>query len=173
MTFTGRRGFTLVELLVVLAIMSILLAITVPGLLRARGTSEEASAVGSLRAVYSGEQAFWSACGFGNYAPTLQNLGTGVGSTAGFISPELSGPSPVVKSGYRIDLGTSSPSAGTSCNGSGLAASYHTTADPLSTQYGVRFFGGNSDGTLYESTASLTGVMPDVGVPPAPAHPLR
>jgi len=162
------RGFTLIELLFVVAIIGLIAAIALPSLTRARISANESSAISSMRAIASSQQLFWSTCGGGLYAPSLQNLGLGVGGGPGFISPDLGISGPVIKSGYEFDLASDAPSPRLSCNGGPTAATYHATADPQAGR-GRRFFGTNGGNTVYESPSTLFGLMPETSAPPAPA----
>jgi prepilin-type N-terminal cleavage/methylation domain-containing protein len=158
----NAKGFTLIELLIAVPIIGIIGAIAVPGLLRARLSGSEASAIGSLRAINSGQASYSSSCAAGGYAISLEDLVKApANSTQGFVSPDLYS-NGVVKSGYTVtlakeagavDIGTGA----TTCNASASnpASSYFAKADPVTAGgTGTRYFGTDTRGTIFFSTAA-------------------
>ncbi len=62
----AEAGFTLLEMMIAVGIVSLIVAIAVPGLLRARITANEVGAIGSLRVTAAAQKAYSSTCGLGH-----------------------------------------------------------------------------------------------------------
>ena len=168
----GEAGFTLIDMLFVIALIGLLSTLAIPGLMRAKGAAQSASAIGSIKVINSAQLSFAITCGFGFYSPTLEKLGDiPPGSVEAFLAPEMSSGPTFVKSGYQFSLaGVAVPGAPGSCNGLAVGAAsagYAIAADPLDETPPARYLGSNADGVVYEHTESFMSAMPESGPPDA------
>lgn len=145
-----QRGFSLIELLIVVAIILIIAAISVPNLLRSRMAANEASAVGSLRTINTACIAYSTT--FGGFPSSLSNLGSSGGASstsADLIDNVLAAGT---KTGYTFTY-TAGAAAG------GVIPVYTVTASPLvAGQTGQRYFFTDQSAVIRFNLSALASV---------------
>ena len=152
-----QKGFSLIELLIVVAIILIIAAIAIPNLLRSRIAANEASAVGSLRTINTAEVTYASTYPSNGFASALTTLGppSGGGNTATSTNAILLDSvlgcttQPCTKSGYLFSIN----------NTSGTPVSFYSSAaSPVTqNQTGNRYFYSDASGVIrYNATSAAT-----------------
>ncbi|HVZ60242.1 MAG TPA: prepilin-type N-terminal cleavage/methylation domain-containing protein [Terriglobales bacterium] len=143
-----QKGFSLIELLIVVAIILIIAAIAIPNLLRSRMAANEASAVGSLRTINTAEVTYQTTYPNVGFTGLSALGGAGGASTgAGLIDSVLSGGT---KSGYSFAVTTS---------GSAPITGYTVTGQPSTPgTTGQRYFFTDQSGVIRQDPSAAATV---------------
>jgi type IV pilus assembly protein PilA len=147
-----QKGFSLIELLIVVAIILIIAAIAIPNLLRSRIAANESSAVGSMRSINTAQVTYASSypdVGFGANLTVLgpPSGGGAVNSSAAGLVDNVLGCStqPCNKSGYKFSV-------------SGTTSAYATGGDPITPgQTGQRYFFSDGSGVIRYNQSAVAG----------------
>jgi len=147
-----NRGFSLIELLVVVAVILIIAAIAIPNFIKSKIRANEAAAVANLRNITTAEVVYTTTYNVG-YAPALTNLGgTGVTvdqNNAGLIDDVLANG---LKSGYTFIY------AVTGTDAQGNPTTFSVNADPQSVGYtGQRHFYVDQSAVIRENDSASAG----------------
>jgi type IV pilus assembly protein PilA len=153
-----KSGFTLIELMIVVAIIAIIAAIAIPNLLRSRMSANEANAIGTLRTISTAEIQYQASGADVDATTNVNQFGplNSLGSTAtqiAFLDEALSSAISPIKSGYTFNVSTAT--------GTAAAPAFVGTATPSSSRHGSRSFFVDESGVVRWKTGTTGATSVD------------